>query len=43
MNLECRFRWEKEIAEGDDYVLMCHDVWQKNRLIIISNLIKCEN
>ena len=21
MNLECRFKWEKEIAEGDDYVL----------------------
>ena len=21
MNLECRFRWEREIVEGDDYVL----------------------
>ncbi len=23
MNLECRFMWEKEIAEGDDHVLIC--------------------
>ena len=23
MNLECRFRWEREIVEGDDYVLVC--------------------
>lgn len=26
MNLECRFQWEKEIAEGDDYVLMCLEI-----------------
>ena len=26
INLECRFRWEKEIAEGDDSVLMCLEV-----------------
>lgn len=26
LNLECRFRWEKEIAEGDDYVLACLEV-----------------
>ena len=26
MNLECRFRWEKEIAEGDDYVLACLEI-----------------
>jgi len=26
MNLECRFRWEKEIAEGDDYVLVCLEI-----------------
>lgn len=24
--LECRFRWEKEIAEGDDDVLMCLEI-----------------
>ena len=23
INLECKFKWEKEIAEGDDYVLIC--------------------
>ena len=22
MNLECKFKWEREIAEGDDYVLI---------------------
>ena len=26
MNLECRYCWEKEIAEGDDHVLMCLEV-----------------
>lgn len=26
MNLECRFKWEKEIAEGDDSVLVCLEV-----------------
>ena len=26
MNLECRFKWEKEIAEGDDYVLACLEI-----------------
>ena len=26
INLECRFKWEKEIAEGDDYVLICLEV-----------------
>ena len=26
MNLECKFRWEKEIADGDDYVLMCLEI-----------------
>ena len=26
MNLECRFKWEKEIAEGDDYVLVCLEI-----------------
>lgn len=23
LNIECRFLWEKEIKEGDEYVLMC--------------------
>ena len=26
MNLECRFKWEKEIVEGDDYVLVCLEI-----------------
>lgn len=26
INLECRFRWENEIAEGDDDVLMCLEI-----------------
>lgn len=26
MNLECKFKWEKEIAEGDDYVIVCLEV-----------------
>ena len=26
MNLECRFRRKKEIAEGDDYVLACLEI-----------------
>lgn len=26
MNLECAYRWEKEIAEGDDHVLVCLEV-----------------
>ncbi len=26
MNLECRFRWEKELSEGDDYVLVCMEI-----------------
>lgn len=26
MNLECRFKWEKEIAEGDGYVLVCLEI-----------------
>lgn len=26
LNLECRYAWEREIAEGDDYVLMCFEV-----------------
>ena len=26
LNLECRFKWEKEIAEGDDYVLICLEI-----------------
>lgn len=26
INLECKFKWEKEIAEGDDYVLMCLEI-----------------
>lgn len=26
MNLECRYKWEKEIAEGDDYVLVCLEI-----------------
>lgn len=26
MNLECRFKWEKEIAEGDDCVLVCLEI-----------------
>lgn len=26
MNLECRFKWEKEIAEGDDSVLVCLEI-----------------
>ena len=26
MNLECRLRWEKEIAPGDDYVLACLEI-----------------
>lgn len=27
MNLECRFKWEKEIAEGNDYVGIIKKVW----------------
>lgn len=26
LNLECRYLWEKEIVEGDTYVLMCLEV-----------------
>lgn len=26
INLECNFKWEKEISEGDDYVLMCLEI-----------------
>lgn len=26
INLECKFKWEKEIAEGDDYVLVCLEI-----------------
>lgn len=26
MNLECRFQWEKEVAEGDDCVLVCLEI-----------------
>lgn len=26
MNLECRYKWEREIAPGDDYVLVCLEV-----------------
>lgn len=26
LNLECRFKWEREIAEGDNSVLMCLEV-----------------
>lgn len=26
LNLECRFKWEREIAEGDDSVLVCLEV-----------------
>ena len=26
MNLECAYRWEKEIAPGDDHVLVCLEV-----------------
>ena len=26
MNLECRFRWEKEIVDGDDHVLICLEI-----------------
>lgn len=26
MNLECRFAWEKEIAEGDDHAILCLEV-----------------
>ena len=26
MNLECRFRWEKEIVDGDGYVLICLEI-----------------
>lgn len=26
MNLECRFKWEREIAEGDDSVLVCLEI-----------------
>lgn len=26
INLECKFKWEKEIAEGDDSVLMCLEI-----------------
>ena len=26
INLECRVKWEKEIAEGDDDVLMCLEI-----------------
>ena len=26
INLECKYKWEKEIAEGDDYTLMCLEI-----------------
>ena len=26
INLECKFKWEKEIAKGDDYVLICLEI-----------------
>lgn len=26
MNLECRFKWEKEISEGDDYALVVLEI-----------------
>lgn len=26
MNLECKYKWEKEIDEGDDYVIVCLEV-----------------
>ena len=26
MNLECRFKWEKELVEGDDHVLACLEI-----------------
>lgn len=26
INLECKFRWEREITEGDDHVLLCLEV-----------------
>lgn len=26
LNLECRFKWEKEIVDGDDHVLMCLEI-----------------
>ena len=26
MNLECRFKWEKEVAEGDGHVLACLEI-----------------
>ncbi len=26
INFECKFKWEKEIAEGDDHVLMCLEI-----------------
>lgn len=26
LNLECRFKWEKEIAAGDDHVLVCLEI-----------------
>lgn len=26
INLECKFNWEKEIAKGDDYVLICLEI-----------------
>ena len=26
INMECKFKWEKEIADGDDYVLMCLEI-----------------
>ena len=28
MNLECRYRWEKEIVEGDDHALICLEIVQ---------------
>ena len=44
MNLECRFKWEKEIVEGDDYVyseiarsksleyILMKDIWMRTIL-----------
>lgn len=26
LNLECKFKWEKEIVEGDDHVIVCLEV-----------------
>lgn len=26
MNLECRYHWEKDINEGDDYTMMCLEI-----------------